>query len=122
MGAFEEPRSLSAKQASTLTALKRQGGALVRAYELKEALRAVFAGDLDDEEVIAMLTRWCAWAQRCRIPQFVKLGCTIRKHLDGITAAVERGLANGRHEGLNNKVRLIIRRATDSTPPRMLSR
>ncbi|OUS81265.1 hypothetical protein CA951_41625 [Rhodococcus sp. NCIMB 12038] len=32
-------------------------------------------------------------------------------HLDGITAAVERGLANGRHEGLNNKVRLIIRRA-----------
>ncbi|MFD7045956.1 transposase [Rhodococcus jostii] len=34
-------------------------------------------------------------------------GRTIRQHLDGITAAVERGLANGRHEGLNNKVRLI---------------
>jgi transposase len=108
---LKNPESLSDKQASTLKALKRQGGALVRAYELKEALRAVFAGDLDDEEVIAMLARWCGWAQRCRIPQFVKLGRTIRKHLDGITAAVERGLANGRHEGLNNKVRLIIRRA-----------
>jgi transposase len=108
---LKNPESLTAKQASTLTALKRQGGALVRAYELKEALRAVFAGDLDDEVVIEMLGRWCGWAQRCRIPQFVKLGRTIRKHLDGIIAAVERGLANGRHEGLNNKVRLIIRRA-----------
>jgi len=49
--------------------------------------------------------------QRCRIPQFVKVGKTIKKHLDGIKAAVDRGLANGRHEGLNNKVRLIIRRA-----------
>jgi len=36
---------------------------------------------------------------------------TIRKHRDGITAAIDRGLSNGRHEGLNNKVRLIIRRA-----------
>jgi hypothetical protein len=33
------------------------------------------------------------------------------KHRDGINAAIERGLSNGRHEGLNNKVRLIINRA-----------
>jgi len=108
---LKNPENLTAKQASTLEALKRQGGALARAYELKEALRAIFAGDLDDEEVIAMLDRWCGWAQRCRIPAFVKVGKTIRKHLDGILAAISRGLANGRHEGLNNKVRLIIRRA-----------
>jgi len=108
---LKNPENLTAKQASTLEALKRQGGALARAYELKEALRAIFAGDLDDEEVIAMLGRWCGWAQRCRIPAFVKVGKTIRKHLDGILAAISRGLANGRHEGLNNKVRLIIRRA-----------
>ncbi|MFF0283686.1 transposase, partial [Rhodococcus aetherivorans] len=79
--------------------------------ELKEALRAVFAGDLDDEEVIVMLGRWCSWAQHCRIPQFVKLGRTIKAHLDGIFAAVTRGLTNGRHEGLNTKIRLVIRRA-----------
>jgi transposase len=58
-----------------------------------------------------MLGKWCSWAQRYRIPQFVKVGRTINKYLVGIQAAVERGLANGRHEGLNNKVRLIIRRA-----------
>jgi transposase len=108
---LKNPENLTDTQRSTLTALKREGGALARSYELKEALRAVFAGDLDTDTVTEMLARWCSWAQRCRIPQFVKLGRTIRKHLDGIIAAVDRGLANGRHEGLNNKVRLIIRRA-----------
>jgi transposase len=43
--------------------------------------------------------------------EFVKACRTIRKHRDGINAAINRGLSNGRHEGLNNKVRLIINRA-----------
>jgi transposase len=108
---LKNPENLTPTQASTLKTLKRRGGALIRAYELKEALRAIFAGDLADQDVIDMLGKWCSWAQRCRIPQFVRVGSTIRKHLDGILAAITRGLANGRHEGLNNKVRLIIRRA-----------
>jgi transposase len=108
---LKNPEKLTDAQKTTLTQLKREGGALVRAYELKESLRAVFAGDLDSDTVTEMLGKWRSWAQRCRIPQFVKVGKTIKKHLDGIKAAVERGLANGRHEGLNNKVRLIIRRA-----------
>ncbi|WP_157951441.1 transposase [Rhodococcus opacus] len=108
---LKNPENLTSTQRSTLAALKRQNRALSRAYELKEALRAVFAGDLSDEEVQTMLGRWCSWAQRCRIPQFVKVGKTIRKHQGGILAAVTRKLANGRHEGLNAKARLIIRRA-----------
>jgi transposase len=108
---LKNPENLTSTQLSTLVALKRQGGAVARAYELKEALRAVFAGDLDEDEVLTMLGRWCSWAQRCRIPQFVKVGKTIRKHQGGILAAITRKLANGRHEGLNAKVRLIIRRA-----------
>ena len=42
-------------------------------------------------------------------PEFGKAVRTIRKHRDGINAAIERGLSNGRQEGLNNKVRLIRR-------------
>ncbi|MFF0284581.1 ISL3 family transposase, partial [Rhodococcus aetherivorans] len=60
---LKNPDNLTDTQRSTLSELKRRGGALARAYELKEALRAVFAGDLDDEEVIVMLGRWCSWAQ-----------------------------------------------------------
>ena len=51
------------------------------------------------------------WAQRCRLAPFVKLGRTIRVHRAGILATIEHGLANGRVEGLNNRVRLIVRRA-----------
>ena len=86
------------------------GGALWRAYQLKESLRAVFAGDLDPTDTSVMVDRWCAKAQRSRIPEFVKTTHTIRKHRDGIDAAIDRGLSNNRQEGLN-KVRLIIRRA-----------
>jgi hypothetical protein len=98
-------------QVQTLREMKRSGGILWRAYQLKEALREVFAGDLDAATVTELLDRWCARAQRSRIPEFIKAGRTIRKHRAGIDAAIDRGLSNGRHEGLNTKVRLLIRRA-----------
>ena len=55
------------------------------------------------------LDRWRSKAQRSRIPEFVTAARIIRKHRDGITATTDHGLSNGRHEGLNNKVRLLIR-------------
>lgn len=61
--------------------------------------------------MIDLIARWCSRAQRSRLPSFVKASRTIRRHADGIPAAVTRGLANGRHEGLNNKIRTMTRRA-----------
>jgi transposase len=107
----KNPDDLNADQTGTLREIKRTGGALWRAYQLTESLRAVFAGDLDTAATNTFLDRWCSTAQRSRIPEFVRTARTIRKHRDWITAALDRGLSNGRHEGLNNKVRLIIRRA-----------
>jgi transposase len=108
---LKNPIDLTKDQNGTLREIKRTGGALWRAYQLKESLRAVFAGDLDSTDTRVMLDRWCSKAQRSRIPEFVKTARTIRKHRDGIDAAIDRRLSNGRQEGLNNKVRLIIRRA-----------
>jgi transposase len=102
---------LTKTQAQTLREMKRTGGVLWRAYQLKEALRTVFAGDLDPDTVGNLLDRWCARAQRSRTPEFVKAARTIRKHRDGIDAATSRGMSNGRHEGLNNKIRLLFNRA-----------
>jgi transposase len=42
---------------------------------------------------------------------------TIAKHRDGILAAVRLGATNARAEALNNRVRLIIRRAYGFHPP-----
>jgi transposase len=108
---LKRPEDLTDRQADALAALRRAGGKVWRAYQLKEALRAIFDVDLRHTDVSVLLDRWCAWAQRCRIPGFIKLGRTIRAHRDGILAAVRLGLTNARVEGLNNRVRLITRRA-----------
>jgi transposase len=108
---LKNPDNLTDRQNTTLAAIRRNGGTMWRAYTLKEALRAIFAGDLNVDEAGELLDRWCAWAQRCRLAPFVKLGRTIRAHRAGILAAIEHGITNGRVEGLNNRVRLIVRRA-----------
>ncbi len=47
---------------------------------------------------------------RSRLAPFVKAARTMRQRRDLILNAVEHGISNGRVEGLNTKVRLIIRR------------
>ena len=108
---LKNPEDLTDNQALTLAVVRRNGGAMWRAYTLKEALRALFAGDLNETDAGHLLDRWCSWAQRCRLAPFVKLARTIRAHRDGILAAIRLGLSNGRVEGLNTRARLIVRRA-----------
>ena len=107
---LKNPEDLTDRQAATLTAIRRNGGAMWRAYQLKEALRAIFSPDVTETEADELLERWCSWAQRSRLKPFVKTGRTIRKHREGILAAIRLGINNGRIEGLNNRVRLIVRR------------
>jgi transposase len=78
---------------------------------MKEQFRAIFAGDLTRDEAAVLLDRWCARAQRCRLAPFVKCARTMRQRREIILNAIEHGISNGRVEGLNNKVRLIVRRA-----------
>ena len=42
---------------------------------------------------------------------FVKVAKTMRQRRDMILNAIEHGISNGRVEGFNTKVRLLIRRA-----------
>jgi transposase len=108
---LKNPEDLTARQAATLTVIRRHGGTLWRAYQRKEELRAIFAGGLTDDETAELLDRWCARVQRSRLQPFIKAGRTIRKHRDGILAAIRLGLTNASLEGLNQRVRLIMRRA-----------
>ena len=108
---MKNPEDLTTRQATTLTAIRRHGGELWRAYQRKEELRAIFAGGLTDEETGELLDRWCARVQRSRLEPFIKAGRTIRRHRDGILAAIRLGLTNARLEGLNQRVRLIMRPA-----------
>jgi transposase len=108
---LKNPANLDEGQAATLRKLRRRGGDVWRAYSLKEAFRAIFAGDLTVEQAGQLIDRWISRASRSRLPAFVKAAKTIRKHRDGILAALRLGINNARAEGLNSVVRLIFRRA-----------
>ena len=92
-----------------LERLRRSRHVLWRAYVLKEELRDLYRlppGHRPDTHLDAWLARAC----RSRIPAMVKLSRTIRRHRDGILAAVELGLSNSKLEGMNSKIRLINHR------------
>ena len=108
---LKNPDNLNDDQAAALRRLKRRGGDVWRAYTLKEAFRAIFDGDLTVEQAGELIDRWISRASRSRLAAFVKTAKTIRKHRDGIIASLRLGINNGRAEGLNSVVRLIIRRA-----------
>jgi transposase len=108
---LKAPANLTDKQAQTLRRLRNAGGEVWRAYTLKEALRAIFAPSLTVEDVTVLLDRFISKATRSRLQPFVTLAGTIRRHRDGILQAIRLGINQGRTEALNNKVRLITRRA-----------
>jgi transposase len=108
---LKKPEKLTDTQAATLARIKAAGGEVWRAYTLKEAVRGIFEAGLSLEDVTLLIDRLLSRLARCRLAPFVKLGKTIRKHRDGILAAIRLGINNGRTEALNNKVRLITRRA-----------
>jgi hypothetical protein len=62
-------------------------------------------------DAAVLIGRFCSRAARSRLRPFVRLGQTIRKHTDGILAAIGTRINQARVEALNNKVRLITRRA-----------
>ena len=108
---LKNPDDLTDRQATTLAAIRTVGGKVARAWSTKEMVRAIFAPDLTVAAVSELLDRLLARLARCRLKPFIRLGRTIRKHRDGILAARRLKLSNARAEALNNKVKLIVRRA-----------
>jgi transposase len=108
---LKKPENLTDKQAQAHRNLKRAGGDVWRGYTLKEALRGIFAPGLTLEDVTVLIDRFLSRTARSRLAPFVRLGQTIRRHRAGILAAIDLGVTQGRTEALNNKVRLITRRA-----------
>ena len=107
---LKNPWDLSAKEWDKLAAIQKYNAPLYRAYLLKESLAAVF-DETSTQKAKKELDRWLAWAARSKLKPFVKAARTIRQYKDGILAYVATKLTNGLVEGLNNKLRMIARRA-----------
>ncbi len=98
------------RQGEKLSEVARTNQRLYRAYLLKESL----AHGLDYRQkwrAEQHLDSWAQWASHSKLKPFVKLSRTVRTYKEGILAYVSTGLSNGLVEGLNNKIRLLTRRA-----------
>lgn len=106
---LKDPADLTDAQRAKLEALKRRAGSrLLRAWELKEDLRAVFRAPTA-AEASRRLDGWLSRASRCRIEQMVDVGRKVRRRRDDVLAAVELGIGNGRVEAVNNKIKVTVR-------------
>ena len=106
---LKAPEKLHPEQRLKLAEVASLNSRVYRAYLLKEELRAMYSCGL--EAAKRHLDAFLAWATRSRLEPFVKLARTIRKHREGILAAIELGVSNGRLEGINNKIGVIKHRA-----------
>ncbi len=107
---LKHPARLSASQQAVLGAIRRGNARLWRAYELKEMVRAIYAG-AGVADAQAWLDGFIHRARRSRLRQFAKLADLYRDHREGILAAVRHGLSNARLEGLNNRLALLNHRS-----------
>lgn len=101
---------LSKTQKQKLSEIERSNKPLFRAYLLKETLAAAL-DYRQPKRAEHALREWLAWASRSRLKPFVKAARTIRKHFDGILAYIKGRMSNGIVEGINNRMRMVARRA-----------
>jgi transposase len=107
---LKNPWMLTRPERARLAAIQETNKPLYRAYLLKESLRDA----LDYKQpwrAERALREWMGWASRSQLEPFVRTARTVRKHLDGILAYVRVRLTNGVVEGINNRLRMIARRA-----------
>ncbi|MDQ3575946.1 MAG: ISL3 family transposase [Actinomycetota bacterium] len=94
--------NLSGAQRSVIRELERTNRRLVRAWQLKEELRDIFALPLLAAR--RALDDWLAYASRSRLAPFVKLARTIRAYRSSIEATIEWKLTNGLAESVNASI------------------
>ncbi len=116
---LKNPWNLTQKQRSKLSEIQRENNRLYRAYLLKEGLARVL-DYLQLKRAKAALEDWLSWASRSKLFPFVKLARTIRQYKDEILAYIKLRYTNGPTEALNNKIRLIQRKAYGFHRPQSL--
>lgn len=112
---LKDPGKLTTGQRTVLASLQKANGPLYRGYLMKEQLRDVFKAKADGGA--ALLAGLLSWCSRSRIPEFVKLGKTLRNYRQLIINALELGLSNARVEATNTHLRALTKRANGYHSP-----
>ena len=77
-------------------------------YLLKEALGLLWEQP-SYARMKSFLHQWCAWATESGVRQMMQLAKTLLSHASGILAWWKHRINNGRMEGINNKIKTLLR-------------
>lgn len=77
-------------------------------YLLKEALGLLWEQP-SRAQMERFLREWCQWAQDSGVRQMQAVAKTLQLHARGILAWWDHRISNGRMEGINNKIRTLLR-------------
>lgn len=114
----KNPEDLSTEQRTTLAGLAKTNHPLYRGYLIKEQLREIFR--VKDDGGVGLLGGLIAWCARCRIPEFVALGRTLRHYQPLILNTLHHHLSNARTEATNTHLRALTKRAYGFRTPQAL--
>jgi len=77
-------------------------------YLLKEALGLLWEQP-SYAQMKSFLYQWCTWAGESGIRQMIQLAKTLLSHKSGILSWWKHRINNGRMEGINNKIKTLLR-------------
>jgi len=103
----KDPAKLNADQRITIAVLAKINS-LYRGYMIKEQLTDIFKTGGRGKTLLAGVIAWCA---RSRIPEFVKLGQSLRRFRDLICNTLNTGTTSARVEATNTHLRALTKRA-----------
>src|SRR5208337_4570404 len=81
---------------------------LFTGYLLKETLGLLWEQPTYGQ-MRSFLHQWCAWADESGIPQMRQMARTLLSHRSGILSWWKHRINNGRMEGINNKIKTLLR-------------
>ena len=110
--AVASPENLTEPQAAKLADLVKANLRTVRAYLLKEELRQLW-DFFSPARACFFLVGWCRRARRSKLKPLARVAGTLEKHANLILNWFRAGgaVSSGAVEGLNNKLKIIIRRS-----------
>ncbi len=98
---------LSQKERDRLMSVKSLDLQTSHAYHFKIPLQRLWQVNASIAE--EYLRKWISWASRSRMPDIIKLGKPMKRHIDGILEAIGSGINSAVVEGLNNKFRTAFK-------------
>jgi transposase len=107
---LKSPWNMTREQKQQLSDIQQNNARLYRARLLNDTL-ADALNYRQPKRALQALNEWLAWASRSKLKPFVKLARTIRKSKERILAYINERYTNAIVEGMNNRIRVIARRA-----------